>query len=77
MDVGFIPSEEDATRGQIEMTATGPWLETIMWEVPLMALLSEIYFNIVDTTWKQENQEGMIDDVDAFKLTNIFREGIL
>jgi nicotinate phosphoribosyltransferase len=58
----FVPSEQDADRGQIEMTATGPWLETILWEIPLMALLSETYFLVVDTTWRRENQEGVAVD---------------
>jgi len=57
VDIVFVPSEQDTTRGQIEMTATGPWLETILWEIPLMSLLSETYFRIVDTAWKKEGQE--------------------
>lgn len=28
----------------LEVTIKGPWHETILWEVPLMALISEIYF---------------------------------
>jgi len=59
VDIVFIPSEQDPDYGQIEMTATGPWVETILWEIPLMSLLSETYFLVVDTAWKKENQEGM------------------
>ncbi|PVF97240.1 nicotinate phosphoribosyltransferase [Serendipita vermifera] len=55
--VRLVPSDDDPTWGQIEMEAVGPWVETILWEIPLMSLLSETYFLIVDTTWKDENQE--------------------
>ncbi|KIM27484.1 hypothetical protein M408DRAFT_165381 [Serendipita vermifera MAFF 305830] len=57
VDIVFVPSEADPARGQIEMTATGPWLETILWEVPLMAVLSENYFLFVDKTWRRDDQE--------------------
>jgi nicotinate phosphoribosyltransferase len=36
---------------QLVLKITGPWCDTILWEVPLMALISEIYF------------EGSTDDV--------------
>ncbi|KAG8800361.1 nicotinate phosphoribosyltransferase [Serendipita sp. 398] len=55
--ITFIPTPGDATKGQIEMEANGPWVETIMWEIVLMALLSEIYFQVVDTDWINESQE--------------------
>lgn len=29
----------------------GPWHTTILWEVPLMALISELYFKMIDTKW--------------------------
>lgn len=43
--------------GRIEISATGPWVETILWEVPLMATLSEIYFTTVDRDWSYAGQE--------------------
>ncbi|KAI0790194.1 nicotinate phosphoribosyltransferase [Irpex lacteus] len=55
--LSFIPSQEDEDRGQIEINATGPWIETILWEVPLMASLSEIYFRTTDTDWSYDGQE--------------------
>jgi len=33
------------------------WLETILWEVPLMACLSEIYFRYADQDWDYTGQE--------------------
>ncbi|EKM52890.1 uncharacterized protein PHACADRAFT_100657 [Phanerochaete carnosa HHB-10118-sp] len=56
------PPHEDGTRGRdelgkIEIEATGPWHETILWEVPLMACLSELFFTTVDTDWSYDGQE--------------------
>jgi nicotinate phosphoribosyltransferase len=31
--------------GQLELTISGPWLHTIMFEVPVLAIISEVYFN--------------------------------
>jgi nicotinate phosphoribosyltransferase len=38
--------------GDLDIKITGPWHETILWEVPLMAIISEAYFDHVDTDWK-------------------------
>jgi len=32
--------------GKLEIEITGPWFRTILWEVPLMALISELYFRM-------------------------------
>ncbi len=39
----------DGSRLRIEIA--GRWLETILWEVPLMALISEVYFETVERAW--------------------------
>jgi nicotinate phosphoribosyltransferase len=38
--------------GDLDISIAGPWHETILWEVPLMAIISEAYFDFVDTQWK-------------------------
>lgn len=48
----------DNLRGTVEIEIMGPWIETILWEVPLMACLSESYFQVVDTEWNYDNQYG-------------------
>lgn len=40
--------------GDLSINITGPWHETILWEVPLMAIISESYFSHVDTEWDTE-----------------------
>lgn len=54
----FKPKAGDPNLGKIEITATGPWVEAILWEVPLMSCLSELYFLTVDRDWNYDGQEG-------------------
>ncbi|ESK98267.1 nicotinate phosphoribosyltransferase [Moniliophthora roreri MCA 2997] len=56
VDIQFTPAD---VRGHIDITATGSWDETILWEVPLMACLSETYFAIDDQDWNYDGQEEM------------------
>ncbi|KAF8650999.1 hypothetical protein AX16_004985 [Volvariella volvacea WC 439] len=57
--ITFIPASDDGVYGQIEIEASGPWVETICWEVPLMACLSETYFQTLDTDWSYDGQEDI------------------
>lgn len=36
----------------LDVFINGPWHSTILWEVPLMAIISELYFKYCDTDWK-------------------------
>ena len=56
--VKFFPIPSDGKYGNIEIEVSGPWIETILWEVPLMACLSETYFQSVVTDWNYDKQEG-------------------
>ncbi|KAF7975743.1 hypothetical protein HWV62_8731 [Athelia sp. TMB] len=62
VSVRFTPTSDDGQWGNVEIEATGPWHETIMWEVPLMACLSELYFTIVDTDWIGDGQYEIASD---------------
>jgi len=44
--------------GSFELEVEGTWLETILYEVPLMSILSEAYFTHVDTHWDYVGQLG-------------------
>ena len=35
---------ETFSHGQLEISVAGPWHRTILWEVPLMAIISQVYF---------------------------------
>ena len=60
----FVPSLDDPEKGRIEITATGPWVEAILWEVPLMACLSELFFLTSDRDWSYDGQEGMTIEIN-------------
>ena len=41
---------------QLDLTISGKWRDTILWEVPLMAIISEVYFKMMDTDWTMDGQ---------------------
>jgi nicotinate phosphoribosyltransferase len=59
VQVTFEPSVSDPELGNVQIHVEGLWLETILWEVPLMATLSETYFNFIDTDWNFDRQDGL------------------
>lgn len=57
--------------GDIDLMISGPWAETILWEVPLMAIISEAYFTHVDTAWRTDNwqlEQGRLANNKALQL---------
>lgn len=40
----------------LDITITGKWRDKILWEVPLMAIISEVYFKYMDTDWSMVGQ---------------------
>ncbi|KAF7330408.1 Nicotinate phosphoribosyltransferase [Mycena venus] len=56
--VNFVPTSTDGETGTLEIDTYGSWAETIFWEVPLMATLSEVYFQCVVTDWNYDGQKG-------------------
>src|SRR5690606_13549039 len=49
--------------GELSLYIDGPWHSTILWEVPLMALISECYFFIEkeEGLWNMKNQERKLE----------------
>jgi len=47
--------------GDLVLSISGPWERTILWEVPLMALISEIYFSTVDMKVNVRSQSALVD----------------
>ena len=41
----------------LDLKTKGYWRNTILWEVRLMFLISELYFKIIDTNWSYEGQK--------------------
>ena len=49
--------DDDQVEGDVEITVKGLWVDTILYEIPLLALASEAYFRFVDTDWTHDSQE--------------------
>lgn len=55
----FVPLSDtgsDSDVGDIDLHVEGLWLETILYEIPLLALTSEAYFKFMDRDWTYDNQ---------------------
>ncbi|KAI9755516.1 MAG: hypothetical protein M4579_004242 [Chaenotheca gracillima] len=48
-------SDEDV--GPVHISVNGLWVDTILFEIPLLALTSEAYFRFCDKDWNHEGQE--------------------
>ncbi|KZS92363.1 nicotinate phosphoribosyltransferase [Sistotremastrum niveocremeum HHB9708] len=61
VDIQFIPAKPlspgGEMGGELKISVQGVWSEAIMWEVPLMAALSQAYYETVDLDWSNEGQE--------------------
>lgn len=58
----FDPNQvavQQSPDGQLDVTVHGPWAETIFWEIPLMALISELYYRMTGKNTNTDCEELM------------------
>jgi len=62
MDYHFNPREVryEFKDGELQLEISGCWDRVILWEVPLMALISELYFIHCDREWTPVGQEEKV-----------------
>lgn len=60
----FKPSEQVTLNltdeGDLELSISGNWAGVILYETPLMALISQAYFKHVDTKWDYVGQKRSV-----------------
>jgi nicotinate phosphoribosyltransferase len=58
----FDPNELklELNNGNLDITISGHWHKTILWEVPCLSIISENYFKYVDTNWDYTNQKNKV-----------------
>lgn len=72
----FDPSEVAVSldaKNNLQIKIKGLWCRTILWEVPLMALICEVYYDLIDTNW---TEEGQVEKMEA-KAAKMAEAGVL
>lgn len=55
--LSFTPTEGEPEYGDLHIAIRGLWVETIVYEIPLLALTSEAYFKFCNKDWDHAAQE--------------------
>ncbi|KAK4054474.1 nicotinate phosphoribosyltransferase [Microbotryomycetes sp. JL201] len=72
----FVAEQKDADGiewGSFELEISGGWAETILYEVPVMSIVSEAYFTYIDTAWDYVGQYELAKE----KATRLYEAGCI
>jgi len=71
----YDPSEVSVSldaSNNLKLDIRGLWCRTIFWEVPLLALISEVYYEYIDTNW---SEDGQVEKMEG-KAQRLFDAGV-
>ncbi|MDA0225146.1 MAG: nicotinate phosphoribosyltransferase, partial [Proteobacteria bacterium] len=64
----YIRVERGQAPGEIEIPIHGPWLHTILYEIPVLAIVSEVYFRRRGKTGdKAEGRRRLVEKIDLVR----------
>lgn len=70
-----VTLEWDMDKQDISISMHGRWIDTILYEIPILALVSESYFRFVDTDWDHVGQYGTSTKGLVKDRTSLFEGG--
>ncbi len=57
-------SIEHTAEDRLDLAVRGSWIETMLWEVPILAALTESYYQLVDADWIEDYEEFYVNTLD-------------
>jgi len=57
--------------GELSVVISGPWYRTVLWEVPLLAIISELYYRFQGVAPKSDYIQKMSDKLDKIQESGI------
>ena len=68
----FIPERKD---GQLELEIEGPWVNTILFEVKLLAIISELYFKEYSTELYEDGEKRLLEKIPTLRELKLLEFG--
>lgn len=59
IDLILDHADDSQEWGDLDVRIQGKWVDVILYEVPIMAIISEVYFTCIDTKWNMRGQRAL------------------